>query len=366
MNVLNTLLMIPFIAMFGRHTWVFRIPQVIVAICTIVAVEKIVREIINEDAALWAMFFLAINPWHIMMSRWGLESNLAPGFLVFGLLFFILGTKNEKYYLLSALFYGLSLYCYATIWPVVLFIILLQTVYLIYVKKIRITKWIVAGGGLLGILAIPALLFLLVNKGIIPEIVTPWFSGPKLGVMRDSEISLMQMNQKAENLLNILINENDGCYWNTTEQFGLYYKCFLVFAMIGLFYCMKSIYNSLKTRNYDGYVLIGIQFLTAFVLGILIYVNANRINCIHISIVVFMAVGIYHVQKLLRKELKYITEATAVGFFICFLAFEHFYFGEYAQNIGKMFQNGIEPAVRYAEMLADEKEIIYRREYKLS
>ena len=53
-------------------------------------------------------------------------------------------------------------------------------------------------------------------------------------------------------------------------------------------------------------------------------------------------------------------------FFVCFLAFEHFYFGEYAQNIGKMFQNGIEPAVRYAEMLADEKEIIYRREYKLS
>lgn len=351
--------MIPFIAALGRHTWVFRLPQVIVAICTIIAVEKIVKEIMNEEVALWVMFFLAINPWHIMMSRWGLESNLTPGFLIFGLLFFIMGLKNEKYYLLSALFYGLSLYCYAVIWAIVPFIILFQTVYLYYVKKIKITRWTVMAGILLGVLATPALLFLLVNKGIIPEIVTPWFSVPKLVVMRDSEISLMQMNKKIRNLCSILINENDGAYSNTTEQFGLYYKCFLIFAVIGLFYWVKGIYHSLKTRNYDGYVLIGIQFLLSFCLGTVVYVNVNRINCIHISIIIFMAVGIYHVQKLLRMELKYISEATVLGLLLLFFSFESFYFGEYAENIGTMFQSGMESAVQYAELLSDEKNTIY-------
>lgn len=359
MSVGNSLLMLPFIALFGRHIWVFRLPQVIVGIATLMAVEKIVKETIDEEAALWAMFLLAINPWHIMMSRWGLDCNLAPGFLIFSLLFFVSGMKNERYYLLSALFYGLSLYCYATIWPVVPFIVLLQGIYLLYVKKARITKWTVASGLLLGILAIPAFLFLLVNKGIISEMVTPWLSIPKLVVMRDSEISVAGMAGKMKNLFSILVNEYDGCYWNSTEQYGMYYKCFLIFAVIGLFYCVKSVYKSLKTRIYDGYVLMGIQFLTAFVLGSLIYVNVNRINCIHISIIVFMAVGICRTLRLLRKDLKYITEVTVIVFCVLFLSFEHFYFGVYANNIGRMFQDGMEQAVEYAESLAGEDDTIY-------
>lgn len=359
MNVWNTILMIPFIAIFDQHTWVFRLPQLIVAIATVIAVEKIVRETLDEKTALWAMFLLAISPWHIMMSRWGLESNLAPGFLIFGLLFFLQGMKNEKYYLLSALFYGISLYCYATIWPVVPFIVLFQVAYLLFVKKAKITKWTVSAGILLGVLAIPAVLFLLVNKGVIAEIVTPWFSVPKLVVMRDSEITLTDLGKKLGNLMSLLIHEKDGCYWNSTDQFGLYYKCFLAFAVIGLLYCIRSIYRSLKNRTYDGFVLMGIQFLTAFVLGTLIYVNVNRINCLHISIIVLMAVGISRTTEWLRKDLKYITEVTAAVFCVLFLLFEQFYFGVYAENIGRIFQDGMEDAVCRAEELAGEGDTIY-------
>ena len=359
MSVWNSIMMIPFIAVLGRHMLAFRLPQAIIGILTIVAVEKIMREIMNEDAALWAMFLLAINPWHIMMSRWGLDCNMAPGFLIFGLLFFVLGTKKEPYYLLSALFYGISLYCYATIWTVVPFIVLLQVVYLLYVKKARITGWTVGAGILLGGLAIPALLFLLVNKDLIPEISTPFLSIPRLVVMRDSEVSLVGATDKIRNLISILSSENDKYPWNSTEEFGLYYKVFLGFALIGLLYCAKSLYKSLRTRTYDGYVLIGIQFLMAFVLGALVYVNVNRINCIHISIIIFMAVGLYRVQLLLRKDLKYITQVTAVGFCILFLSFESFYYGHFADTIGNMFQDGMEQAVLRAEELAGENDIIY-------
>ena len=43
------------------------------------------------------------------MSRWGLDANLAPGFLIFGLHFFLKGLEERKFLLLSGLFYGLSL-----------------------------------------------------------------------------------------------------------------------------------------------------------------------------------------------------------------------------------------------------------------
>lgn len=359
MNVWNTILMIPAIAIFGQHTWVFRLPQLIVGITTLMAVEKIVKETIDEEVALWAMFLLAINPWHIMMSRWGLESNLAPGFLIFGLLFFIQGMKSEKYYLLSALFYGMSLYCYATIWPIVPFIVLFQAAYLLYVKKAQITKWTISAGVILGILAIPAILFLLVNKGVIAEIVTPCFSVPKLVVMRDSEITLTELGEKLENMVSILVTENDGYCWNSTDKFGLYYKYFLIFAVIGLLYCIRSVYRSLKNRIYDGYVLIGIQFLTAFALGTLIDVNVNRINCIHISIIIFMAVGICRTLNLLRRDLKYITEVAVIALCALFLFFEKFYFGVYAKDIGRIFQDGIENAVYRAQELSDDGDTIY-------
>ena len=137
MNALNTYLMIPFIAVFGLKTWVIRLPQLIVACLTLPTVYGIVHIISGRHKALFVMFFLAICPWHIMLSRWGLESNLAPGFLMFGLYFFLRGLESPKYMLLSAVMYGLSLYAYATIWPFVPVILLLQIIYCSGFKKLR-------------------------------------------------------------------------------------------------------------------------------------------------------------------------------------------------------------------------------------
>ena len=126
MNALNTYLMMPFIALFGMHTWVFRLPQMLIGILSLFAIEEIVSKVADWKCSLLAMFLLAVSPWHIMLSRWALESNLVVGFLLFGLLFFIYGMEKQPFFILSAVFYGLSLYCYAAVWPIVPIIILLQ------------------------------------------------------------------------------------------------------------------------------------------------------------------------------------------------------------------------------------------------
>lgn len=115
-NALNSYLMLPFMVFTGGKITplVVRLPQAIVAILSLVAVSFLMKEMVNEAAGLWAMLLLSVCPWHIMMSRWGLESNLAPGFLLFGLTFFVYGLKKPRLLILSALSYGLSLYCYAT------------------------------------------------------------------------------------------------------------------------------------------------------------------------------------------------------------------------------------------------------------
>ena len=97
-NALNSYLMLPFMVFTGGKITplVVRLPQAIVAILSLVAVYFLMKEMVDEAAGLWAMLLLSVCPWHIMMSRWGLESNLAPGFLLFGLTFFAYGLKKPR------------------------------------------------------------------------------------------------------------------------------------------------------------------------------------------------------------------------------------------------------------------------------
>ena len=63
MNALNTYLMMPFIALFGMHTWVFRLPQMLIGILSLFAIEEIVSKVADWKCSLLAMFLLAVSPW---------------------------------------------------------------------------------------------------------------------------------------------------------------------------------------------------------------------------------------------------------------------------------------------------------------
>ena len=116
MNALYSYLAMPFIAIGGLNTITLRLPQVIMGIVTLITFYFLLKKTTTPKIATWGFFLLAISPWHIMMNRWGLESNLAPAFILLGMYFAVLGLEKEKFFLLSALFWGLSLYCYAVIW----------------------------------------------------------------------------------------------------------------------------------------------------------------------------------------------------------------------------------------------------------
>ncbi len=349
MNALNTYLMMPFIALFGMHTWVFRLPQMLIGILSLFAIEEIVSKVADWKCSLLAMFLLAVSPWHIMLSRWALESNLVVGFLLFGLLFFIYGLEKQPFFILSAVFYGLSLYCYAAVWPIVPIIILMQGLYLLYVHKVKITRYIVIAVITFILFAIPILLFYLVNMDILSEIVTPWFSVPRLIYFRSSDFSVLDIPGKFNALLQLLLTEKDDCYWNSTAEFGLYYKYGLVFTVTGLAVCVKQTWKSLRDRTYHGYMFFMIQFLLAVILGMLIHVNVNRINSIHTCVLIFMAIGIEQYILLFKKKFPHAGVVIAALYLVAFISFEHFYFTTYEDNISQYFKKGIEPAVLYAE-----------------
>lgn len=344
-SALNSYLIAPFVKIFGNTTLCIRLPQAIVGCFALLAIYLLFKKLLNEKAGLIAMFILAVMPWHIMESRWGLDCNLAPELLLFGLCFFVYGMEKPKYYIWSAIMYGLSLYSYATIWPIVPVILLAQIIYAAYYKKIRLDKYSIISAGIVALFALPLLLFLLVNKGIIEEIKTPILSIPKLLYMRESEISFHGFLQKMQNLTSIILKQNDGLPWNATDSFGLFYKFSLLFAGIGLIYMIYIIISNFRKKECNGTIFLAINLLVAIFLGCLIEVNINRINSICIPIIFCIILGILACGKIIWKYSIYILLGI---YFISFIQFGHYYVTDYNKEIGFYFQAGIQDAIEFA------------------
>lgn len=341
MNALETYLMIPFFAVFGTADWVVRLPQLIVGLLSVIAAYALAKRTVGDDLALCFMALLAICPWHIMLSRWALESNLAPGFILFGMYFFVRGMENNRWLLLSALMYGLSLYCYATIWPIVPLILLLQLVYAR--KKLRFNLWTAASVVVLFLLALPLLLFLAVNKGYMEEICLPFMSIPKLVVMRSSEISLQNIPENLQRLWLILFNQADGIYWNSGGAFGTIYKLSLPFCILG---AVLAVYRLIRKQAsiLDGFMLI--QLFSSILLAALVSVNINRVNIIFIPLLYFTALGILFICDLLGKPAKLTLIA---AYALMFAGFTAYYFGQFPQTAQYYFNGGLKEALEAVE-----------------
>lgn len=104
MSALESFLMIPFIRLGGLNLVTIRIPQMIMGIISVLVVYLLFSRIADHKKALWAAAMIAVCPWHIMMSRWGLDANLAPAFLLLAMYFSVLGLSKEKYLIVAALF----------------------------------------------------------------------------------------------------------------------------------------------------------------------------------------------------------------------------------------------------------------------
>lgn len=330
MNVLNSILMMPFIKIWGLNEVTIRLPQVILGIISVYVFYLFLRKAINERVALVGLFLLSICPWHIMMSRWGLESNLAPGMLLMAAYFFMLGIEKRKYFILSAVFWGLSLYCYATVWILVPSLIGVWILYCFLFKKINFSWKLIAAGGILLLLACPLLLFLAVNIGWIPEIKTAYITIPKLVFFRVGELSISNIGMHIKALLNLIVHQSDGIMWNAIPYFGMYYLFSLPFIVVGIGVCIKRIVTSFISRKFCNEFFVFSWFVIALCVGILQGVDIIKTNYCHISVIMLWAIG---VEYSCRKLSKWICGGVILSYLISFLLFLGYYFTQFQSQI---------------------------------
>jgi len=119
-----------FVAIFGLNEIAVRLPAALLGVLGVMLAYFLSKKISGDNKiALVSALLLAISPWHIQISRIGLEAIFLPVLFPLGLIFLWKGITEKKSsipFLLSGVFFGLTLYSYNTpklFLPLILFIL---------------------------------------------------------------------------------------------------------------------------------------------------------------------------------------------------------------------------------------------------
>lgn len=331
-----------------------RLPQAIIGILTLWCTYLVMRRLFGETAGCIALFALAICPWHIMMSRWALDANMAPGFLLFGFYFFARAMEDDRFLPLAALFYGLSLYCYAIVWLVLPVLLLVLVVYGICTKRIR-ANWKSALSFLILLaLALPLMLFVLINQGLLPQLSFGPFTIPKTLGYRGGEVTFSpaQMVANLKTALWLLFYQDTGTAYEILRPWGFFYDLGRIFAVLGAILILIRVICSFLQKEFCWEFLLLAQLIGGGFNCLVVSAHLHQINSLFLPIVLCESYGMWKTLLFLkRKNLTFARIAsivTATVFLCCLVLFERDYFTEYATLTKAYYAEGVEDCVEYA------------------
>lgn len=353
-NVLLSYLMIPFIKVLGLSALSIRLPMAILGCISLVILYLLLKRITNKKIAVIGLAFFAICPWHIMKSRWGLESNLFPDLILIFAYLLIKGIedKNKILYYLAFIIAGISAYSYGTSYyflPVFLIPLMI-----ILIKKEKITiKQAIISIAIVGIVSLPVILYVVINTLGWEQINLPFVTVPKLEVNRykvlTSIFSTEFFKTSAINFvkgMGILVLQADGLPWNHLKAFGTTYLFSLVFTIIGIVNGFKK--KKLLEVKYN--YIFNVWFIVSIILMIICEPNINRINIIMIPIIYYTIMGL----AIVINKWKKVSVVILILYVVSFGLFMWKYFSEDCDQYGT-FEGQLKEVIEYVDKIEDKE-----------
>lgn len=353
-NALYAYLLIPFVALKGINAFSVRLPMMLAGILAMPLMFIAGKKLLGDRFGLLAMFFLAVSPWHIVNSRWAVESNIMPFLFLAGFAALTLADSSNRWLLLSSVFFASCLYAYGTAYVGVPVFLSLTVPYLIKIKRITLNQ-AVAAAILFLLLAFPILLFLGVNTFKLETIHLGAVTIPRLPVEARYETMaavfggnpFAAIAENAKIMFDVLWSQSDAFPWNFVEPFGYFYKYTFPLALAG--FVLTLPFKSIK-ENRPARWLIAAWILASLVVGIVHPVNLTRINLVFTPILFCIALLFID----LDKRLPQIVPIAVVAFSFAFILFNRAYHGaEYRKVTSALFNEGIVPAIEYAAERSD-------------
>ena len=360
-NAAYSYLCMPFIALFGLSEFSIRLPMALMGCASIYVVYRISKNMFKGNMIIIVTAIFAICPWHIMKSRWALESNVFPDLILLFVWFITEYIKcgKKRWIYCGAVILALSAYSYGTSYCFIPVFVVPVIVVMIKKKMCKITD--VVGAAFLSlIIAFPMILFVIINTFDLEQISIGAVTIPKLYVSRHMEITsvfsgdfLSITKENLKQTLGILLKQEDGLYWNYIVYYGINYVFSLPFTIIGIVICLRPGKFKELFINKRLCILLDAWFFGALVVSCVVDPNINRINIIMIPLVLYSGIGVGFVI-----DRCYQVKWTIIAMYACFfVTFSINYFGEYQQGMKSCFYYTLADAIKYTKEL--NKDVVY-------
>jgi hypothetical protein len=348
-NALYAYLLIPFVALKGINAFAVRLPMMLAGILAMPLMFVAGKRLLGEKFALLAMFFMAVSPWHIVNSRWAVESNIMPFLFLAGFTALTLADTKNGWLYISSVFFALCLYAYGTAYVGAPVFLLLTLPLLLKLKRITLQQTIISAV-IFVLLAFPIGLFVVVNTFKLETMHLGVVTIPRLPVEARyetmaavfGESPFAAIIENARIMFNVLWTQSDAFPWNFVEPFGYFYKITFPLVLIGFLLTLP--FKFVKENRVERW-LIAAWMLAAFAVGIAHPVNLTRFNLVFTPILFCVA----HLFIDLDKRFPKLLPAVVVIFLIAFGFFNRAYHGvEYKKVTSAIFNEGVIPAIEYA------------------
>lgn len=365
-NALYAYLLIPFVALKGINAFAVRLPLMLAGILAMPLMYIAGKRLLGEQFALLAMFFIAISPWHIVNSRWAVESNIMPFFFLAGFTALALADTKNWWLLVSFAVFAVSLYSYGTTYVGVPLFLLLTVPTLLKIKRITVRQVIIATIVFV-LIAFPIGSFLAVNTFRLTTIQLGPVTIPRLPVEARYETMaaifganpFQAIASNARIMFDVLWTQSDAFPWNFVEPFGYFYKVTFPFAAAGFLLTLP--FQFVKENRAERW-LIAAWMIASLAVGIVHPVNLTRLNIIFTPVLFCIALFVLW----LNERVQFTLPVTVLALGIGFVLFNQAYHGEeYRRRASGMFNEGIVPAIEYAVQNSDSLICFTEQRYSL-
>lgn len=378
-NVLYSYLMLPFISILDLNTLSIRLPIALIGCISLVVFYHFMKSAFGNKKAVLFLFIFTIFPWHLMKSRWGLESNIFPDLILWAIFAMYMGIKKKSNWLvvLSGVIFGLSTYSYGTSYFFVPVSLILLYISLFIVKKLSLKQCIIHLCTTT-VIALPMILFVVINFFDLDTLKLGPITIPKLPTVRFKEITAVGSGVDSNIFSNFISNikmlfTNDGNVLNYTVPYGLFFCNWLTIpiAIIGIVISWKlgpgpnfqASSNSQNQQNINAhqstgkvqnstftlaYTFMNCFFVASLLLMFMVDGAINRINVIFIPLVFYIAIGIINLGK--------VWFVPVITYFILFTFMEYYYFTDYQTYISSYMNVGLKEAIVESSNLVENYE----------
>lgn len=365
------------VKIFGLNEFATRFPSALFGVLTVLLTYFLVKRIFYtsknaEAVALASALFLAISPWHILLSRAAFEANVASFFIALGIWAFLAGVQapavsesriDKKWYLvIASISFVFSMYTFNTSRIVVpILVIFLGFIFrhkLWQIKKQAVVSFFV---GLF--ILLPLIPFLLTPQASLRFKEVNIFTNPQIVKKANQQIqndggawwsnvlnnrrvfySLDFVKHYLDNLSpQFLFIKGDGNPKFSTQEVGQMYIWDIIFFVGGIIFLFK------KKEGY--WWLIPLWIL----IGILPAATARetphalRIETVLPTFQIITAYGFIQLAQFIKKYRKLIYSLLLVILSLNVIYFLHDYFSHYPKAYSGEWQYGYKQSIDYVK-----------------